>query len=178
MAYNGINFYLCAGENIIYNSRHLEEIDTFTGDYTVSNFKELLLESGRIDNINTPLYIKITRGDKVSRTIPVLYKEDNYSNDEVFYAYKNYLYNNRQILRKLLYLITPSLKTGTFKSERDKKIKRMLDESFTDSKDYDLYFEIEKLLRGYLNTYLKVRDAYFFLKFQGVELSNNKGMKK
>ena len=54
----------------------------------------------------------------------------------------------------------------------------MLDESFTDSKDYDLYFEIEKLLRGYLNTYLKVRDAYFFLKFQGVELSNNKGIKR
>lgn len=172
---NGTKYVLEIDKKEVFSSPYLEEIDTFTSDYSEKDFRQLMVETNHSSTIKSPIGIKIYRGKNITRYIPVLYMEDEYTREQVFYAYQEYLYQNQNELRNLLYRVTPGLRLGKCQTDREKRNQSLYKKTFSDVEIPDMFFEIGVFLKGYLNSYLKYRDAYFSLKSQGIILSNQKG---
>lgn len=173
---NGIRYVLAVKEREIFSTPYLEEIDTMTSEYSLADFKMYLLEKEAITSLKDYITIRLYNGENFNRELPLLFKEDDYKEEEVFYAYQEYLYQNPEELKKLIQKITPGFKTNTFKTDRDKKNKAFYDKISATIEQPNIYFEIGVFLKGYLgNSYLKYRDVYFFLKRKGIKLVNSKG---
>lgn len=175
---NGVRYVLEVDTKDVFSSPYLEEIDTLTADYSENDFRQFLLEKECVMAINASIRIKIYRGQNITRYIPVLYMEDEYNYEQVFYAYQEYLYHNQNELRNLLYKVTPGLRIGKCQTDREKKNHSLYKKTFSDVEYPSIFFEIGVFLKGYLNSYLKYRDTYFFLKSHGIILSNSKGKSK